>query len=105
VRDSLFEERAAARVDEGLPLRASTVAEDGNYDPKTVGLSDKIAVLLNGEELPEASGWDVVAGEIVRKRRDNLGHVRTEGGRPTYETLRGRVEVRWIRQPETHRHA
>jgi hypothetical protein len=105
VIDSLNQDRLAARVDADLPLRASTIADADHYDPETIKLSGRIEVLLDGKALPEVAAWDVLAEEVIRKRRDEDGRVIVHQGQPTYETLCGRVEVRWTRQPETHRHA
>jgi hypothetical protein len=41
---------------------------------------------------------DRVAGVIVRHRRDDQGRIIIEEGKAVRETLRGRVEVRWVRE-------
>jgi len=85
-------------VDAGLPAKLS--ARQGNrfYSDRAVPLSDKIDVILDGVVLEHATSWDVEAGEIVRHRRDKDGAMILEKGAPTFETLRGIVEVRWRRE-------
>jgi hypothetical protein len=84
-------------VDRGLPLRLSARKGDAHYCEQAAGLSDRIDILLDGEVLDTATSYDVVAGEVVRHRRHDDGTLILEKGAPTFETLRGRVEVRWLR--------
>lgn len=83
-------------VDKGLPRRLSVIPSTRDYDPKAQRLCDRIAVFLDGAELPEVAIWDVDDGTVVRRRRHEDGRLVLDAkGQPTYETLNGRVEVRW----------
>lgn len=82
-------------VDEGLPRRLSTLSGDLHYDEGAKRLSDRIAVMLDGVELDEVSSYDADSGRIVRRRRHHDGSLVLEEGVPTFETLKGVVEVRW----------
>jgi hypothetical protein len=90
---------AFAQVDRGIPRKLSTKPGDRFYDAEVIGkLSDKIAVLFNGQELPEVASYDVDEGRVTRRRRREGCYVLDEQGVPTLETLRGEVEVRWKRE-------
>ena len=79
-------------VDSGLPLRFHW------SDPKCQALSGMVDVIVDGVVLDEAATWDVVAGTVTRKRRDVAGTlILGDHGAPTYETLKGVVEVRWVK--------
>lgn len=85
-------------VDAGLPRRVSTRPNDPHFDKLACRLSDRIAVLLDGCELEDVASWDVDACEVVRVKLRRDGSVLTdEAGLPTYERLRGIVEVRWAK--------
>jgi hypothetical protein len=80
------------RIDTGLPARFHW------SDPKCDALSGMVDVLLDGVVLDEVASWDVGKGEITRKCRDSAGRLILGDDRaPTYETLRGLVEVRWVK--------
>lgn len=91
---------AFARVDRGIPRRLSTRSGDRFYDSEVIGqLSDRIAVLFNGQELPEVAAYDVDQGMIIRRRRNSDGTLILDGeGVPSVESLKGEVEVRWKRE-------
>jgi hypothetical protein len=61
-------------VDRGIPRRLSVRKSDRFHDPEIVArLNDKVAVLLDGRELPEVTSWDVDSGEITRRYRNHDG--------------------------------
>jgi hypothetical protein len=84
-------------VDRGIPRRLSVRKSDRFHDPEIVArLDDKVAVLLDGRELPEVTSWDVDAGEITRRvRRDDGSFIFDTDGVPALEVMSGSVEVRW----------
>ena len=84
-------------VDAGLPMRLSARLNDEHFDKAAAGLSERINIYVDGELLEHATSYDVIAGEVVRHRRLPNGDLILERGAPTFETLRGRVEVRWVR--------
>lgn len=86
---------ASSSVDSGLPAKLSARIGDPAYDAKASALSDRIDVLLDGNVLPEVTSFDVQRGLVVRHARGSDGKLKLDGGAPTFETLRGRVEVRW----------
>jgi hypothetical protein len=78
------------RVDSGLPLRLSW------RDVNAGALSDLVNVFVNGVLLDEVASWDVAKSEVTRRARDANGRLILGDDRaPTFETLRGLVEVRW----------
>ena len=90
---------AFGAVQNGLPLRFSARRDDPHYDGDLAHrLSDRIEILVDGAVLEEATSWDVPAGEVVIHARDEDGRLILEKGAPTFETLRGQVEVRWLRE-------
>jgi hypothetical protein len=84
-------------VDRGIPRRLSVRKSDRFHDPEIVArLNDKVAVLLDGRELPEVTSWDVDKGVVTRRYRNHDGEfVRDEAGIPLLERVTGSVEVRW----------
>lgn len=84
-------------VDVGLPLRCSARAGDEHFNRHAGRL--RIDVFLDGALIPRVVSYDVIAGEIVRHRRDGLGRLIPS----EFETLRGCVEVRFAgrRRSET----
>lgn len=88
----------ANRVDKGLPLRLSARRGDPYFQDNAVELSDRIDVLVDGVPLEHATSWDVVKNLVVRQRRNPDGSLVLEKGAPTFETLKGEVEVRWRRE-------
>lgn len=83
-------------VGAGLPERLSALQSDARYDARAKGLSGRIDVLLDGKVLDEVSTYDVPAGEVMRKQRRRDGSVILDDrGIPTFELLKGKVEVRW----------
>jgi hypothetical protein len=83
-------------VSQGLPRRLSLRKGERGYDPNAHKLSDRIAVLMNGEELPECTSYDVDAGEVMRRcRRADGSFILDAEGVPALEVLKGIVEVRW----------
>ena len=88
---------SAAQVDAGLPVRLSCRQGDPHFADRAHGLSERIDIFVNGSRLEHATSYDVEAGEVIRHRRDRNGDLILENGAPTFETLRGRVEVRWIK--------
>jgi len=90
-----------SQVDEGLPLRLSARLNDPHFDARATALSDRIDIILDGTVLEHATSYDIVTGEVVRHRRGKDGRlVLGEDRAPTFETLRGHVEVRWVRSSE-----
>lgn len=87
----------SASVDSGLPAKLSARIGDPAYNAKASALSERIDVLLDGNVLPEVTSFDVQRGLVVRHARGPDGKLRLDRGAPTFETLRGRVEVRWQR--------
>ena len=87
-------------VDRGIPRRLSVRKQDRFYDGEVAArLSDRIAVILNGNELPEVASWDVDKGEILgRVRRKDGSFILDGDGVPTLELMRGEVEVRWKKE-------
>lgn len=88
------------RVDTGLPMALSAVQGDRHYDPRTVKLSDRIEVLIDGDRLDQICSYDVPAGKVTRNRRDWQGRMILHHGAPVIETLTGTVEVRWTKAAE-----
>jgi hypothetical protein len=87
-------------VDRGLPRRLSTNPEDRSYDEAATRLSDRISIMLDGVELPEVASYDVDKGFITRRIRRDGAFILDGKGVPAHETLRGSVEVRWIKRDE-----
>jgi len=91
----------SGNVDIGLPDRLSARLGDRHFDKKAEGLSDRVDVYLNGALLGEVTSWDVRRGEITRLLRNQHGKLMLdEAGKPTFELLQGKVEVRWISKGE-----
>lgn len=91
----------SGRVDEGLPVAVSCVRGYKNFDPKAVGLSEKVDVLLDGRVLDEVSGWDAEAGTVLLPVYNSDGsRILDKNGAPAFGSRRGRVEVRWIKQEQ-----
>jgi hypothetical protein len=90
-----------AQVDRGVPRRFSACKSDRFFDAQMLTyLSDKgVDVLLDGTVLEEATSWDVDAGTVTRHRRHADGSLVLQEGAPTFETLKGEVEVRWQKAP------
>lgn len=87
-------------VDAGLPLCASVRPSDPNFDPQVRGLSERIDVIVDGVTLDDCASWDAKAGWVTRQARSARGElILDERGTPTFETLRGAVEIRWIKEP------
>lgn len=89
-----------AQVDRGVPRRFSACKSDRFFDSQMLTyLSDKgVDVLLDGTVLEEATSWDVDAGTVTRHRRHSDGSLALQEGAPTFETLKGEVEVRWSKE-------
>lgn len=86
-------------VDPGLPRRLSARQGDPHYEPAAARLSDRIEVLLDGKALDCVTSWDVDLGRIERHALNDEGLLILDSRRaPTFETLYGHVEVRWIRE-------
>lgn len=82
-------------VDPGVPRRLSVRRGDPHFDDRALRLSDRIAVYLDGVELPEVSAWDVDKGLVIRRKHHADGTLVLSGGVPVHEELGGHVEVRW----------
>lgn len=86
-------------VDRGLPRRLSVCSSDPGYDANAKKLSDRIAVFLDGVELPEVASYDVDRGMVTRRvRRADNSFILDEQGVPALEVLGGHVEVRWSKE-------
>lgn len=86
-----------AAVDRGIPRKFSARVADRHYDPKILRyLNEKgVDVLVDGVVLADAASWDVDGGTVTRQRRRSDGSLILSFGTPTFETLKGEVEVRW----------
>jgi hypothetical protein len=56
----------------------------------------RISILLDGEEVKRCTGFDVDKGIVRVQRVNREGRIYLEHGRVAEQTLKGRVEVRWI---------